>query len=106
MQQYLVDDPDLTTLIFELFTLARRNEYVAKEFAALLSSTREIVAAILIGAEQRGAVELAAPAACVVDVLFSIADGFALRILGDPERDFSESINVAVTIVRPLLGGN
>ena len=106
LQETLDEDPDFTVLIFELFTLARRNEYVANEFAALLRSTRETVSAMLEAAEQRGTVQLAAPAPCVADVLFSVADGFALRMLGDPERDFSESVAVAARIVRPLLGGS
>jgi AcrR family transcriptional regulator len=106
LQEALAEDPDFTVLIFELFTLARRNEYVASEFAALLRSTRETVSAMLEGAQKRGAVKLAAPAECVTDVLFSVADGFALRMLGDPERDFSQSVAVAVGVVRPLLGGS
>jgi len=104
MQENLSEDPEFTTLIFELFTLARRNDEVAAEFAALLRSTRDTVTAMLIAAEQRGALKLAAPADCVVDVLFSLADGFALRMLGDTERDFSQSIAAAVGVVRPLLG--
>ena len=35
------EDPDFVTLVFELFTLSRRNEDIAAEFAALMSRTRE-----------------------------------------------------------------
>jgi len=105
LQEGLSDDPDFTTLIFEMFTLARRNEDVAAEFADLLRRTREIVAGILTDAQDRGIVNLSASPEAVSDVLFSLADGFALRILSEPDWDFGESIAAAVGVARPLLGG-
>ncbi|HUA12687.1 MAG TPA: TetR/AcrR family transcriptional regulator [Solirubrobacteraceae bacterium] len=104
LQEGLTDDPDFTTLIFEMFTLARRNDEVALEFADLLRRTRETVTEILTDAQGRGVVALTADPASVTDVLFALADGFALRILSEPERDFRDSIITAVRSTRPLLG--
>src|SRR5256885_13644017 len=36
LERMLADDPEFVTLVFELFTLSRRNEEVAAEFAAML----------------------------------------------------------------------
>lgn len=104
LQEGLSEDPDFTTLIFEMFTLARRNEEVASEFGDLLRRTRETVSEILTDAQARGVVSLTAEPAAVTDVLFALADGFALRILSEPERDFRDSIITAVRSTRPLLG--
>ena len=36
-------------------------------------------------------------------MLFSIADGFALRILSEPDRDFTESMAAAIACARALV---
>ena len=52
----LVDaaSPSFVTLIFELFTLSRRNEEIAAEFAELLRRTRDQLAELLAAKERRG----------------------------------------------------
>ena len=47
LEAMLREDPDFVTLIFELFTLSRRNEEIAAEFAELLRRTREHVGELL-----------------------------------------------------------
>ena len=37
LEEIVRDDPDFVTLVFELFTLSRRNEEIAAEFAELLA---------------------------------------------------------------------
>ena len=37
------------------------------------------------------------------DILFSLADGFALRMLSEPERDFSQTMLVGIECARGLL---
>src|ERR1700731_1955775 len=44
LQKTVREDPDLVTLVFELFSLSRRNEDIAVEYAGLMRSTREHVA--------------------------------------------------------------
>ena len=44
----------------------------------------------------------AAPEA-VAEVLFSLGDGFALRLLTEPERDFTETILAGISCARALL---
>jgi AcrR family transcriptional regulator len=103
LQQGLTEDPDFYTLIFEMFTLGRRHPDIAVEYAGLMRRTREQVAGILQAAHASGIVHLSASPEAVTEVLFSIADGFALRILSEPDRDFTESMAAAIACARALV---
>jgi AcrR family transcriptional regulator len=98
-------DPDLVTLVFELFTLSRRNPEIAAEFAALQRRTRDHVASVLADKQAEGVLTLRAEADAVADVLLSLGDGLALRMLAEPEVDFGPSVASAVRAVRTLLVG-
>jgi AcrR family transcriptional regulator len=96
-------EPGLVTVIFELFTLSRRNEDIATEFAELMRRTRGQVASLLAAKQAEGVLELRADADAIADVLFGLADGLALRMLGDPGRDFGPTIEAGVVAVRALV---
>ena len=51
--------PSSSSLVFELFTLSRRNEEIAAEFAELMRRTREHVAALLAAKQAEGVLQLA-----------------------------------------------
>jgi len=103
LQETVREDPDFLTLVFELFTLSRRNEDIAAEYAALIGRTREQVAELLDAAQREGVLHLHAEPEAIAEILFSLADGFALRMLSEPDRDFSASIEAGITAVRALL---
>jgi AcrR family transcriptional regulator len=103
LQDTIREDPDFLTLLFELFTLSRRNEEIAVEYAGLMRRTRERVASLLADAQQQGVLQLHADPDAVADILFSLADGFALRMLSEPERDFRQTIKAGIVCVRALL---
>jgi AcrR family transcriptional regulator len=103
LKEIVVDDPAFITLVFELFTLSRRNTEIAAEFAELLRRTREHVAVLLDQKQEAGVLRLHAPADAVADVLFSMADGVAMRMLTERERDFSGSVSAGVLAVRALI---
>jgi AcrR family transcriptional regulator len=103
LQETVSSEPDFVTLVFELFSLSRRNEEIAIEYAELLRRTREQVAELLAGAQQQGVLQLHAEAEVVAEILFSLADGFALRMLSEPDRDFSATVRAAIVCVRVLL---
>lgn len=96
-------EPEFLTLIFELFTLGRRNEELAAEFSSLVQRTRDHFAAQLAAKQDEGVLHLAAPTEAIADVLFALADGLAMRMLAEPERDWGPTIEASVTAVRPLL---
>jgi AcrR family transcriptional regulator len=103
LKEMVVDDPAFITLVFELFTLSRRNAEIAAEFAELLRRTREHVAVLLDEKQEAGVLRLHAPADAVADVLFSMADGVAMRMLTERGRDFGPSVTAGVHAVRALI---
>jgi AcrR family transcriptional regulator len=103
LQETISEDPDFVTLVFELFTLSRRNAEIAVEYARLVSLTRERLASVLAAAQEEGVLRLHAEPEAVADILFSIGDGFALRMIAEPERDFTASIGAGIECARSLL---
>jgi AcrR family transcriptional regulator len=103
LQQTVREEPEFVTLLFELFTLARRNGEIGAEYAELLRATREHVAAMLDDGQREGILRLHAQPEAVAETLFSLADGFALRMLAEPERDFSATLDAGIACARALL---
>lgn len=103
LQDTVREDPDFVTLVFELFTLSRRNEDIATEYAALLRRTREQVASLLAAAQSEGILHLHAEPEAVAEILFALGDGIALRMLSEPDRDFAPTISAGISCVRALL---
>jgi AcrR family transcriptional regulator len=103
LQETIHEDPDFVTLVFELFTLSRRNADIAVEYARLVSLTRARLATVLAAAQQEGVLRLHAEPEAVADILFSLGDGFALRMIAEPERDFTASIQAGIECARSLL---
>lgn len=103
LERTVREDSDFVVLMFELFTLSRRNEEIAAEYAELMRRTREQVAGILAGAQREGVIALNAEPDTVAEILFVLADGFALRMLTEPERDFGATLGAAVDWARTLI---
>jgi AcrR family transcriptional regulator len=103
LQETVREDPDFMILLFELFTLSRRNADIAVEYARLVSLTRERLASVLAAAQEDGVLRLHAEPEAVADILFSIGDGFALRMISEPDRDFTASIRAGIKCARSLV---
>jgi AcrR family transcriptional regulator len=103
LQDAIREDPDFITLLFELFTLSRRNDEIATEYANLLRTMREQVAGMLTVAQDEGVLRLHADPEAIAEILFSLGDGFALRMLTEPDRDFSATIRAGIASARALL---
>lgn len=103
LRETISEDPDFVTLMFEMFSLSRRNAEIAVEYAGLMRNTREQVAEMLAAAQREGVLSLHAEPDAVAEVLFSIGDGFALRMLTEPHRDYSATIHAGIMCVRTLL---
>ena len=96
-------EPGFWVLIFELFTAGRRNPDIQRELAELFKRTRDHVADILRQKQEEGVLELSHDAGAVVGFLFAVADGVALQMLSDPERDHSGVIAAGTAAARSLL---
>jgi AcrR family transcriptional regulator len=103
LQETITEDPEFVTLAFELFTLARRNDDVAAEYAQLLRRSRDHLAAMLHAGQREGILKLHAEPEEIAEVLFSLADGFSLRMLSEPDRDFASTLAAGTTCARALL---
>ena len=103
LEETVREDPDFVTLVFELFTLSRRNAEIAVEYGRLVRLTRERLAGMLAAAQEDGVLRLHAEPEAVADILFSIGDGFALRLVAEPDRDFTASIQAGIECVRSLV---
>jgi AcrR family transcriptional regulator len=103
LQETVREDPEFVTLVFELFMLSRRNEDIAAEYRGLMQRMRGRVAAMLALAQGEGILRLHAEPEAVADVLFSLGDGLALRMLADPERDFGATVQAGIVAARALL---
>ena len=103
LRETVREDPDFVTLMFELFTLSRRNQDIAVEHAELMRRTREQVADMLATAQREGIVRLHAEPETVAEILFALGDGFALRMLTEPERDFAATMRAGIACARVLL---
>src|SRR6478736_386491 len=103
LQETVRDDPDFVTLLFELFTLSRRSRDIAAEYAELMRATRRQVAAMLAAGQREGILCLHAEPEVVAETLFSLADGLALRMLAEPDRDFAATVQAGIACARALL---
>jgi AcrR family transcriptional regulator len=103
LQETVREDPDFVTLVFELFTLSRRNADIAAEYVELLRRTRQRVAGMLATAQREGVLRLHAEPEAVAEILYSLGDGFALRMLAEPDRDFTATLEAGILCARALL---
>ncbi len=58
---------------------------------------------MLAAAQREGILHLHAEPEAVAEILFSLGDGFALRMLSEPDRDFTTTVKAGITSVRALL---
>jgi AcrR family transcriptional regulator len=104
---YLLDlienEPGFFVLLLELFTAGRRHPEIQREVAELFKKTRGHVATALEGKDREGVISLRFGAEATVGYLFAIADGFAVQVISDPERDHSEALDAGREAARHLL---
>jgi AcrR family transcriptional regulator len=103
LEDVVENDPDYVTLWFELFTVARRNDEIGAEVAELTRRTREHVSELLDAKQSEGVVRLHDSPSAVTTVLFGLGDGIAMRMLIEPDRDFSETLRAGIACARALL---
>jgi AcrR family transcriptional regulator len=105
LQDSIENEPGFWVLIFELFTAGRRNPDIQHEVGELFNRTRDHVSEIFRAKEREGVLKLEADADAVVGFLFAVADGLALQILTDPERDHDQVLAAGTAATRSILGG-
>jgi len=103
LEDSIQNDPGFWVLLFDLFTAGRRNPEIQREIAELFNRTRDHVVEIFETKASEGALDLRYDANAVVGFLFALADGIALQMLSDPERDHADVIAAGTEAARHLL---
>jgi AcrR family transcriptional regulator len=103
LEDLIEHQPEFVTLWFELFTIARRNAEIGAEVAELTRRTRVHVSELLEAKQREGVVRLHDEPEAVTTILFALADGIAMRMLIEPERDFADTLRAGIACARALL---
>ena len=105
LEDSMKNDPGFWVLLFDLFTAGRRNPEIQREVAELFNRTREHVADILRVKQEEGVIAAKFGIDAVVAMLFALADGIALQVLSDPDRDHKDVIAAGTEAARHILAG-
>jgi AcrR family transcriptional regulator len=105
LEDSMKNDPGFWVLLFDLFTAGRRNPEIQREVAELFNRTREHVADILRVKQEEGVISARFDIDAVVAMLFALADGIALQVLSDPDRDHKDVIAAGTEAARHILAG-
>jgi len=103
LEDLLRDDPGFIALVFELFTSSRHNAEIAAGLSDLNGRVRVHIAEQLAIKEAEGVIRLGAEADAVASVLYALADGLALRMLSEADRDWGPTIDAGALAVRQLI---
>jgi AcrR family transcriptional regulator len=105
LEDSIQNEPGFWVLLFDLFTAGRRNPEILHEVGELFKRTRHHVAEILRAKQAEGVISPRLELSAVVALLFAMADGIALQVLSDPERDHRDVIEAGTQAARNLLAG-
>jgi AcrR family transcriptional regulator len=105
LQDSIQNEPGFWVLLFDLFTAGRRNPEIQREVGELFNRTRDHVAEILRAKQAEGVISARFEVDSVVAMLFAMADGIALQILTDPDRDHTGMIAAGTEAARSILAG-
>jgi len=106
LEDVLENDPDFYALLFEITTMARRNDEIAGELSDLYRRTRRHVADLLQAKQDEGVLRLADEPEAVAAILFARGDGIALQVLHAPDRvrELGKWVRAGVVCARAWLG--
>lgn len=103
LEELIERDPGFVVLMFELFTLSRRNDEIAGELGTLCAQARADLAASLKAKQDEGVLRLGDAPDAVAGVLLALADGLALRFLIESDVDPAPFLAAAVAAARTLI---
>jgi AcrR family transcriptional regulator len=106
LQDMLTNEPGYFDLLFELFIAGRHNAGIQREVGELFRRSREHVVEILRAKEGEGVIAPRFDLESVVSYLFSIADGIAMQVLSEPDKDFESVFEAGTAAARHLLSAD
>jgi AcrR family transcriptional regulator len=102
-EDFLGEGPTAAVMIYEMVSLAQRNEEIAAELAELGRRVRSHLAEALRAKSESGVLELHADSDALASFLLALADGVTVRRLSEPEFDIAPVMALAVGAARGLL---
>jgi AcrR family transcriptional regulator len=103
-EQYLGEGTSPAVMMFEMVTLAQRNEEIASQLDDLGRLLRTHIAEALRAKADAGVLELRADADTAASFLLAIADGITLRVMTEPDLDIAPLMAQSIAAARALLG--
>jgi AcrR family transcriptional regulator len=101
-EDWLGDGP-APVMIYEMLTLAQRNEEIAAELANLGRQTRAHLGDALERKQRGGVLALRVAPELAAMFLFALADGVIVRRLSEPELDIAPLTEQAIAAARAVL---
>ncbi|MBV8220816.1 MAG: TetR family transcriptional regulator [Solirubrobacterales bacterium] len=98
-----VGDGPAPVMIYEMLTLAQRNDEIAAQLAELGRRVRSHLAAALEGKQDTGVLSLRIEPELVAMFLLALADGVMVRRLSEPEIDIGPLTEQAIIAARAVL---
>ena len=106
LKDFVSEDPASQALIYEMFSVSRRNDEIREELAQLYRNVRAQVAEVLRAKEREGVVKLRGDAEAVASVLFALGDGLELQLVSDADWDSGSTFETGIATARFLLGAD
>jgi AcrR family transcriptional regulator len=102
-EEFIGDGPSRVVTMYEILTLAQRNEEIAAELRDLGRQTRRHLAGLLRDKANAGVLTLRADPEAAAGFIVALADGLTVRMLSEPELDTAPMLDLAVSAARALL---
>jgi AcrR family transcriptional regulator len=99
----LLGDGPAPVMIYELLTVAQRNDEIAAELAELGRRTRSHLSDALGSKRESGVLALRVDPELAAMFLFALADGIMVRRLSEPDLDIGPLTEQAIVAARALL---
>jgi AcrR family transcriptional regulator len=102
-QELLGDEPAASVMIYEMLTLAQRNDEIAAELANLGQRTRSHLSDALERKRDSGVLALRLEPELAATFLLALADGVMFRRLSEPDLDIGPLIEQGIVAARAVL---
>ena len=104
LEEFIEGEPGSQAVIYEMLSASRHWEELRAEKAERYRRWRAHLAVALRAQEREGVVRLEADPESVASMLFSLGDGFGIRVLSDPDWDREAAFGLRVRVARRLPG--
>jgi AcrR family transcriptional regulator len=102
-EDFLGEGPTAPVMLYEMLTLAQRNEEIAAELANLGRRTRSHLSEALERKRESGVLALRVDPDLAAMFMFALADGIMVRRLSEPELDIGPLIEQGIAAARAVL---